>query len=945
MATATSALRFDLFVRDRTKGGVDSASKRFGGLAKAGVALGAVGAVVGSAINKAASFEKTIAVAGAAAKASGTEMQEMAKLALDMGTKTQFGAQGAADAMVELSKSGLTVAQQRAGALAETMTLASAGGLELGSAATYMTNSLNTFRLKAEDASRVSTALAGGADASTASVESLGQALSQVGPGAKNAGLSLEDTVGVLAAFDNAGVKGSDAGTSLKTMLTRLVPATDKARDSMKRMGLDFTDAQGNFVGITEVAERLRQKYGGLSEEARTAALSTQFGSDATRAASILIDEGAEGLEKYIKATKDRSAVERAVDAQTKGAAGNMRKFKSALDTLQIVMGTHLLPVVTAVTGGLADLVTKVSTKVDPALGRIKTVVDDKVLPALGGLKDAASNAFSGVDFTGIATDLADEASKWAGSLMDGLRKGFDEGDWGPLGQSVGKGIGDALERTGELATTLFAWIGEQIKKVDWVSLGVAMGKQAPLMLAGLAIGILNFDLMGLLSGLGDHWFEVILGVLTIAFLPAKLVGAIATLLGRIPLAGPILRWGLLGIKKAGDFIARAAGTIALQFFAGLSRGLSSVAPRIANLLDKAMLAIVHLLTGGGPKIGAAVGTWGGKILSALASVPGRLARLAGEMVGRFLGALVKAAGRIDGWLGGWGGRILSSVGDLGSTLLQAGRDLAAGFARGIAEGARSVVTTVKDKLVNAPKNIIKGVGGFLMRSPSRVTRKYGQWFAQGFELGVKDWQDKVSDRVANMVDRIKAKFEEVRDFARDIRGQFTALADVSGIDTMIRNERLGIEREGGIDALLGNMHKRVADAERFAKVMTSLRKSGLNAATYNALREAGPEGGLKAAEQILGGGKAAISELNQLSAALTRVGTQFGNAEAKAKFGIDPNAKATATIKGGGQTIRLVLDPSKSGDKLTRAMVDALREWVRVNGRGNVQVALGAKK
>ncbi len=94
----------------------------------------------------------------------------------------------------------------------------------------------------------VSAALAGGANASTASVESLGHALSQVGPGAVNAGLNLNDTVGALAAFDNAGIKGSDAGTSLKTMLSRLVPQTAKAATAMKDANLDFTDANGNFA-------------------------------------------------------------------------------------------------------------------------------------------------------------------------------------------------------------------------------------------------------------------------------------------------------------------------------------------------------------------------------------------------------------------------------------------------------------------------------------------------------------------------------------------------------------------------------------------------------------------------------------------------------------------------------------------------------------------------
>ena len=298
------ALAFDVFANDkasRTLSKIGSNAERTGkridgAFANAGrsalrpiaaLAGGAgIGAVIGSSVKLAASFDKTMRLVAVATDTPATKLKDLSDLALKMGRDTTFSASQAGDAMLELAKGGLTAAQIRGGALASTLTLASAGGLELGNAAGYIVQGLSTFNLKAEQAAEVAAALAGGANASTASVEDMGLALSQVGPGALTAGLSLQETTAVLAAFAQNGIKGSDAGTSLKTMLTRLIPTTDKAKGKMQDLGLKFTDAHGNFKDITEIAEQLHDRLLNLSDAERTSALATIFGSDATRAAT-----------------------------------------------------------------------------------------------------------------------------------------------------------------------------------------------------------------------------------------------------------------------------------------------------------------------------------------------------------------------------------------------------------------------------------------------------------------------------------------------------------------------------------------------------------------------------------------------------------------------------------------------------------------------------------
>lgn len=365
---ATSSLVLNLIVRDQSAAGMSSAHKRFLGLATAAAGLTAgLGAVVSSA----ASFDKTIRQVGAAANVPAQGMKSLSELALKMGADTSFSAKQAADAMLELAKGGISEADIRAGALQETLTLAAAGSLELGAAAGYMSNALNTFGLQASDAGSVAAALAGGANASTASVESLGAALSQVGPGARLAGLSLAETTGVLAAFDNAGIKGSDAGTSLKTMLTRLIPTTDAASGAMADLGLKFTDASGNMLPISNIADQLKAKLSGLSDAQRTAALSTIFGSDATRAASVLMNEGSAGLSKYIAATSDLGAAQKMAATNTAGAAGAFEAFRGSVETLGLRIGLALLPAVERLTRGATEMVNGLGTAFEGAVALV----------------------------------------------------------------------------------------------------------------------------------------------------------------------------------------------------------------------------------------------------------------------------------------------------------------------------------------------------------------------------------------------------------------------------------------------------------------------------------------------------------------------------------------------------------------------------------------------
>lgn len=310
------------------------------------------------AVKTAANFDKSMAQVRTATGLGGQGMHQMESLALKWGSESIFSANQAAEAMLELTKSGITPAQTKAGALGATINLAATEGLELAKTAEIIGASLNTFGLRANESIRISDALAGGALSSSASVGGLALSLSQGGQGAAEMGVSLEETVGTLAAFAQNGIQASDAGTSLKTFLARLNPLTDKASKLMSRLGLDFFNSSGHMLSMRGIAAELQRELGGLSDEERGAAFNVLFGSDARRAANIVFKEGAVGLNKYITATEKQGAAEKMAQAQMTGLAGAIENLKGSLETAAVHFGHALAPSVEATAtaiGGLAD--------------------------------------------------------------------------------------------------------------------------------------------------------------------------------------------------------------------------------------------------------------------------------------------------------------------------------------------------------------------------------------------------------------------------------------------------------------------------------------------------------------------------------------------------------------------------------------------------------------
>lgn len=340
---------------------ISSALSVVGTAAVAGFAVagGAAVAFAGTSISAAGDFESAVnnlaAISGTALADAGYSFDDVSAKALQLGQDTAYSASESIAAMTELVKGGVPIAEVMGEATDATLNLAAASGTELASAAEIVSKQLGVWGDTGVEATQVADLLTQAANASTVGVEDLALGLANAGGTAKTAGVEFDDLVQTMALVAPNFSSASDAGTSLKTMLSRLIPTTNPAIAAMKDLGLytdeagsAFYDSTGAFIGMEAAAELLQNATSDLSEEQKLLALNTIFGQDAIRAAAAIAEGGGEA---FAQMGVDMAAAGTAAETaaiQNQGFNFAMDSLKGSIETLQITLGSYLLPLITA---------------------------------------------------------------------------------------------------------------------------------------------------------------------------------------------------------------------------------------------------------------------------------------------------------------------------------------------------------------------------------------------------------------------------------------------------------------------------------------------------------------------------------------------------------------------------------------------------------------------
>lgn len=286
-------------------------------------------------------FETSLNTFQAVSSATRTEMERVGKLAKDLGNDVKLpatSAKDAAEAMTELAKAGLNV-QQSMDAARAVLQLSAAAQIDNAQAAVIVGDALNAFRLPGKEAARVADLLAGAANSASGEITDMASSLQMSAAVFAAAGVPVEDLTTAIALMARNGIKGSDAGTSLKTALIHLQNPSEKAAGVMKELGFNIFDAEGNMKSMRQIIADLAKATKGLTEEQRAQALATLFGTDGLRAANILLAEGVQGFDAMRESVTKTGSAQAVAEAKTKGFNGSLQALKSQLETLAITVG------------------------------------------------------------------------------------------------------------------------------------------------------------------------------------------------------------------------------------------------------------------------------------------------------------------------------------------------------------------------------------------------------------------------------------------------------------------------------------------------------------------------------------------------------------------------------------------------------------------------------
>lgn len=324
--------------------------------------VAAVGLVAGltASVVAAASFDKQMAQVRAVTNVSGKALDKLRSSAITLSSSQEglgYSANEVAQAQTELGKAGLSVQQIMGGGMKAALVMARAGAIGLGEAAAYTANAMAQFNLSGKDAGKVADAMAVAANKTTADVGDFGMALTQGGAAAKSAGLSFTETMTALTALANMGVKGSDAGTSLKAALIQLVKPTNKQAEAAKAAGISFVDQNKKMKSLADISQMLRDRTAGMTKVQRTALFATLAGTDGVRTLLSLYNAGPAKIKGYTDALTKQGAAQQMASTMADTFSVKLDTFKNQLIGVGIQVGDALLPALSAVLSGLSSVV------------------------------------------------------------------------------------------------------------------------------------------------------------------------------------------------------------------------------------------------------------------------------------------------------------------------------------------------------------------------------------------------------------------------------------------------------------------------------------------------------------------------------------------------------------------------------------------------------------
>ena len=397
------------------------------------------------AIKEFAGFESSMAKVKAITQATSDEMAILTAKARDLGKNTQFSATEVADAMTYMGMAGWNTTQIMDG-LEGVLDLAVASETDLAKVSDIVTDALTGFGMEAKDTQAFVDLLASVSRNANTDVSMLGESFKYVAPIMGSLGVSAEDTAYALGLMANAGIKGSQAGTSLRQTMASLADPTKEAQKLMDEYGIAIVEAEDGSVDLRATLDNLKNGLDGLSEVQQQQTISTLVGTEASSGLMAVLNAAESDVNKLTDATSDYNGVAKEM-ANTMGntTKGNVNKLKSAFSELLLTVGEELVPIFTKFVEKLTDLVSWFGSLDEGTQGFIVKL--GLVAAAAGPVLSTVGSIASGVSGLIGAFGGAGAAAQTLGGTL------------GSVGTAIGGGSG-LISSLGTLASTLTGPVG-----------------------------------------------------------------------------------------------------------------------------------------------------------------------------------------------------------------------------------------------------------------------------------------------------------------------------------------------------------------------------------------------------------------------------------------------------------------------------------------------------
>ena len=389
---------------------------------------GAVTAMGTAAVTTAANFESAMSQVAAVSGATGSDLDALSEKAREMGSKTKFSASEAAEAMNYMAMAGWKTEDMLSG-IEGVMNLAAASGEDLATTSDIVTDALTAFGLTANDSGHFADILAAASSNANTNVSLMGETFKYVAPVAGALGYSAEDTAEAIGLMANSGIKGSQAGTALRTIMNKLQGDITLSGSAFGEMTVQTTNADGSMRSLNEILGDCRSAFSQMSESEQAAAASTLVGTEAMSGFLSLMNAAPGDIDKLNTAiTNCDGTAQSMADTMNDNLAGQLTILKSQLEELAISFGEVLMPVIKDIVAGLQTFVDWLNGmdegtrkvvmtvalfaaalgpvlivvgKVISAVGTIMTIV-----PKLAGVINAVKGAFAALNAVMLANPI-----------------------------------------------------------------------------------------------------------------------------------------------------------------------------------------------------------------------------------------------------------------------------------------------------------------------------------------------------------------------------------------------------------------------------------------------------------------------------------------------------------------------------------------------------------